>query len=379
MFGMGLNIVAKSDLTTGNRKYASYVCHSGELTFVFTAAYSKRLDQEGSAEPHPDFDHDRLNAFVAKHGLAVRAVGIRVGDARKAWEAFTSPSNGGVGVLPPQTLTDKATGTVTTMCEVQLYADTVLRFMSGDFAGPALPNYEPVPVVVENSCGLQRIDHIVSNVPHLFTAVDYLMNATGFHEFSEFTAEDVGTVDSGLNSMVLANNNEMVLLPVNEPTFGTKRKSQIQNFLEHNDGAGVQHLALKTDDIFATMDELKKRGALGGFDFMPAPGPDYYAKVPDRIGHDVLTKQQLADLQRLGLLADKDMQGVLLQVFTKPVGDRPTIFCEIIQRIGCDVDAETKKKVEQKGGCGGFGKGNFTELFKSIEDFEKQQEAAVHK
>lgn len=377
MFGMGLNIVEKSDLTTGNRKYASYVVNSGELTFVFTAAYSKNLDNEGSSEPHPDFDADRHNAFVAQHGLAVRAVGIRVGDATEAYAKFTA--NGGEGVLEPRILTDRASGKVTVMCEVKLFNNTVLRFMSGDYAGYCLPNYESVPVTVQNSCGLQRIDHIVSNVPHLFTAVDYLMAATGFHEFSEFTAEDVGTVDSGLNSMVLANNSEMVLLPVNEPTFGTKRKSQIQNFLEHNDGAGVQHIALKTDDIFATMEELKKRTAIGGFDFMPAPGPAYYAKVPSRIGEDVLTKKQLDDLQRLGLLADKDQQGVLLQVFTKPVGDRPTIFCEIIQRIGCDIDEETKQKVEQKGGCGGFGKGNFSELFKSIEDFEKQQEVQVKK
>ncbi len=271
-----------------------------------------------------------------------------------AYETFVA--NGGIGVLEPQTLTDRATQTVSVMAEVKLFNDTVIRFISGNFAGPALPNYEPVPVVVQNSCGLVRIDHIVSNVPHLFTAVDYLQGATGFHEYSEFTAEDVGTVDSGLNSMVLANNSEFVLLPVNEPTFGTKRKSQIQNFLEHNDGAGVQHIALKTDDIFATMSELRRRSAIGGFEFMPAPGPEYYKRIPSRLGEDALSAEQIAQLERLGLLADRDEAGVLLQVFTKPVGDRPTIFCEIIQRIGCDQDPVTKAKIEQVGGCGGFGK-----------------------
>jgi 4-hydroxyphenylpyruvate dioxygenase len=227
--------------------------------------------------------------------------------------------------------------------------------MSGEYDGPALPNYEPIKVAKSLSMGLERIDHVVSNVPNLFEAVDYFMNATGFHEFSEFTAEDVGTVDSGLNSMVLASNNEFILMPVNEPTFGTPRKSQIQNFLEHNSGAGVQHIAVKTDDIFRTMREMKSRSACGGFDFMPAPSHDYYLRVPERIGADTLSAAQLAELEELGLLADKDDQGVLLQVFTQPITDRPTIFLEIIQRLGCDVDEKGQKK-EQSAGCGGFGK-----------------------
>jgi 4-hydroxyphenylpyruvate dioxygenase len=161
-----------------------------------------------------------------------------------------------------------------------------------------------------------------------------------------------------------------VLLPVNEPTHGTKRKSQIQTYLENNNGSGVQHIALKTDDIFKTMREMKQRSMIGGFEFMPQPSDAYYEKVPGRIGADTLTAEQLKELKALGLLADRDDQGVLLQVFTKPLGDRPTIFCEIIQRIGCDKDEKGHKK-EQAAGCGGFGKGNFSELFKSIEKFEE--------
>lgn len=253
-----------------------------------------------------------------------------------------------------------------------MFGDVVIRWQSGSFTGDFLPNYEPTPSP-PITYGLQRIDHAVSNVPNLFEGVDYLMNATGMHEFSEFTAADVGTVDSGLNSMVCASNNEFVLLPVNEPTFGTKRKSQIQTYLEHNNGAGLQHIALKTDDIFATMRELKKRSLCGGFEFMPAPGKSYYEKVPSRIGADVLTPSELEELESLGLLADKDDQGVLLQVFTKPLGDRPTVFIEVIQRIGCDRTPSGDKK-EQAAGCGGFGKGNFSELFKSIEEFEKTLE-----
>lgn len=121
------------------------------------------------------------------------------------------------------------------------------------------------------------------------------------------------------------------------------------------------------------MREMKSRSLIGGFDFMPAPGKQYYNKVPERIGENILTAEQLAELESLGLLADRDDQGVLLQVFTRPLGDRPTVFIEIIQRIGCDRDMRGEIK-EQAAGCGGFGKGNFTELFKSIEEFEKTLE-----
>lgn len=314
------------------------------------------------------------------HGVAVRAIGIRVGCAKDAWEKCLA--NHGIGVLPPTELVDEATGKKMTISEVKMHgaqSDVVLRWMSGDFDGPFIPNYETVAVTKSNSVGLTRIDHIVSNVPKLFEAVDYICGMTGFHEFGEFTAEDVGTVDSGLNSMVLANNNEYVLMPVNEPTFGTPRKSQIQTYLEQNQGCGIQHIAVKTEDIFTTMREMKKRGECGGFDFMPAPNHEYYLRVPERIGKDVLTPAQLVELEELGLLADKDDQGVLLQVFTQPVFDRTTVFLEIIQRLGCDVDPKTGAKKEQTAGCGGFGKGNFSELFRSLENYEKQQEEACAK
>lgn len=305
--------------------------------------------------------------------MAVRAIGMSCADARVAYE--TCVANGGIGVCAPVELVDRHTGEVCVISEIKLVGDTVLRWISGNFSGPFIPNYEPVknpPVTY----GLTRIDHIVCNVPKLFEAVDYIMGATGFHEFSEFIASEIGTKESGLNSMVLANNSEFILMPVNEPTFGTVRKSQIQTFLECNNGAGVQHIAVLTQDIFATMRELRQRSFVGGFEFMPAPGPEYYARVPERIGENTLTPEQFKEVETLGLLADRDDQGVLLQVFTKPLGDRNTIFVEIIQRIGCDVDEQGKPQ-EQSAGCGGFGKGNFSELFRSIEEFEKEQEAAV--
>jgi 4-hydroxyphenylpyruvate dioxygenase len=172
-------------------------------------------------------------------------------------------------------------------------------------------------------------------------------------------------------AQVLANNNQRVLLPVNEPTFGTRRKSQIQTYLEQNCGSGVQHIALKTNDIIATMKEMKSRSHIGGLEFMPAPDAGYYSRIPNRIGEGILSPELMQQIQELGLLVDKDDQGTLIQVFTKPLGDRPTAFIEVIQRVGCDIDPVTKAKVEQAPGCGGFGKGNFSELFKSIEEFEK--------
>ncbi|KAL0305343.1 UNVERIFIED_CONTAM: 4-hydroxyphenylpyruvate dioxygenase [Sesamum calycinum] len=275
-WGLGMPLVAKSDLSTGNSAHASYLLRSGQLNFVFTAPYSPSISTPSSA--------------------------------------------------PSQFL---------------LLRPPLFYF----FPRPRgfLPGFEPVDNEMsyqELDYGIRRLDHAVGNVPELGPVVNYLKEFTGFHEFAEFTAEDVGTAESGLNSVVLANNNENVLFPLNEPVYGTKRKSQIQTYLEHNEGPGVQHLALN----------LKSRAG------------------------DVLTDEQIEECEKLGILVDRDDQGTLLQIFTKPVGDRPTIFIEIIQRIGCMLKDE-EGKLYQKGGCGGFGKGNFSELFKSIEEYEKMLEA----
>ena len=303
--------------------------------------------------------------FTKNHGMAARALAVSVADAKEAYEISTA--NGAEGVQPPVELVDDKTGTTAVLSEVKLYGDVVLRYVSGNYTGPGLPNYE-VMEGPDVSIGIERLDHCVGNVPELLSAVEYICGFTGFHEFAEFTAEDVGTVDSGLNSMVLANNSEMVLLPINEPTFGTKRKSQIQTYLEQNGGPGLQHMALKTSDIFRTLGEMRKRSFLGGFEFMPTPSKGYYEKLPTRIGDD-LTAEQYKKIEELGLLVDKDDQGILLQIFTKPLGDRPTVFIEIIERVGCMENLDGR--LTQAAGCGGFGKGNFTELFKSIEEYEK--------
>ncbi|KAG1663692.1 hypothetical protein FOA52_013260 [Chlamydomonas sp. UWO 241] len=441
--GLGMTLVGKSDLSTGNSQYASYVLRSNDLVFTFTAPYSRTawVHSPPSVTPFPAFDQAAAHDFVSRHGLAVRAVGLEVEDADAAFKA--SVEGGAIPVMEPIVLND-VYGTAT-VAEVLMYGDVVMRFISGDYTGPFLPNYEVVDAP-KITYGIVRLDHAVGNVPCLADTVNYITGFTGFHEFAEFTTEDVGTIDSGLNSKVLACNNEMVLMPINEPTHGTPRKSQIQTFLEQNEGPGLQHLALKTNNIFRTVREMQARSDYGGFGFMPRPSVKYYKELPNKIG-DALTADQYKEVEELGILADRDDQGVLLQIFTKPLGDRPTVFIEIIERVGCmkalaagdscltkrgarhkvlpeaagiapgtklparqgvDVDfapddggaaagasgaaasasstsavklpeegewapggAVDSVVVEQAAGCGGFGKGNFSELFKRIEDYER--------
>ncbi|XP_022727518.1 4-hydroxyphenylpyruvate dioxygenase-like [Durio zibethinus] len=379
-WGLGMRLLAKSDLSTGNLTHASYLLRSGDLNFLFTAPYSPSIAHSQNLSPQstasiPTFDHGACCSFASSHGLAVRAIAVEVEDAEIAFT--TSVSHGALPSSPPILLGNDAA-----LSEVKLYGDVVLRYISYNKNTDShhhdfffLPGFEKIEddLSYPLDYGIRRLDHAVGNVPELGPAVSYVKSFTGFHEFAEFTAEDVGTSESGLNSVVLANNDEMVLLPMNEPVFGTKRKSQIQTYLEHNEGAGVQHLALVSEDIFKTLREMRKRSLVGGFEFMPSPPPTYYKNLKNRAG-DVLSDEQIKECEQLGILVDRDDQGTLLQIFTKPVGDRPTIFIEIIQRVGCMVQDEQGKQY-QKGGCGGFGKGNFSELFKSIEEYEKTLEA----
>lgn len=379
LWGMGFRLTAKSNATTGNNVYSSYVLESGDVKFVFTSALNTPLEPVNGA-PHPGYTQEKGRKFFEDHGMAVRAIGLLVDDVREAYKQCIA--NGGESVLEPTEVKDADRTSL--IAEVVWADDVVLRFVD-DGCTPFLPGYESVDAP-PNSYGLRRVDHVVTNVPDLLKMINHKVTMTGWHEFGEFTAEDVGTVDSGLNSMILANNSEMVLLPINEPTLGTKRKSQIQTYLEQNNGSGVQHIAIKCDNIFETLTELRNRSHLGGFDFMPRPSDNYYRNLYKKVG-DTLTPEQYKKVEELGILVDKDEEGTLLQIFTRPVGDRMTLFIEIIQRVGCtekdhsDGRHTTLKTIEprQMGGCGGFGKGNFTELFKSIEDYEKLVEEQAAK
>ena len=349
--------------------------------------------QMTAPNPLPGYDINAAHEFYSKHGLAVRAVGVEVADAKLAYEAAVK--NGAVGVCEPTIIQnfneEKDVGMEgeCQMAEVSLYGDVVLRFVSFDKnsgsssvtgtanqPSPILPHLSPYPSYksTKPTYGLARLDHTVGNVPNLFETQQYIQQFTGYHPFAEFTTEDIGTVDSGLNSVVLASDNEAVLLPLNEPTEG-KRKSQIQTYLEQNEGPGLQHIAIKTNNIFDTISKMRHAEEnYGGFELMVRPSNQYYEELPSRLG-DKLSSDEYKRLEELGILADADDEGVLLQIFTKPLSDRPTLFLEIIQRIGCvlddDEDITRKGKIKERPGCGGFGQGNFRELFKAIENHEK--------
>jgi len=368
---LGLDTVARSIVGTGNTRFSSHILQSGDVRFIFTAPTSS-ADAVDCRFPTVSLSPSAMQSYIGAHGLAVFAVGVRVADARAAFEIAVQ--HGARPHSEPRSTAD-APDFVSSEVLLHAHGDAVLRFVSGldgiAGGGCVLPGYESVSNSASGDpgrYGFTRMDHIVSNVPKLLEAVEYVMQATGFHEFAEFTAEDVGTALSGLNSMVLASNNELVLMPFNEPTSGGKRRSQIQTFLDQHGGPGVQHIALKTDNIFETVARMRDsfdHGA-GGFELMERPRAQYYKQLRERLGEDSISEAHARDCERLGILADRDDQGVLLQIFTKPVGDRATFFLEIIQRIGCDEGGT----VEQKGGCGGFGKGNFHELFRAIEEFE---------
>mmetsp|Transcript_3274 Transcript_3274/g.7383 ORF Transcript_3274/g.7383 Transcript_3274/m.7383 type:complete len:495 (+) Transcript_3274:29-1513(+) len=401
---LGMSVTGTTGQATGNDKCVSYGLQSGSnFRLLLTAPYSMARasnadddDEEYDAPlPMPEFSVEGAHAFFQKHGLAARAIGVEVVDARAAFEA--SVARGATPVLEPSFLPtcpaqlregNNANDDGCYIAEIELYGDVVLRYVSypggksGDsgeasssspgMTQPFLPHLAPVETsTLREGYGIYRIDHAVGNVHDLQEAYSRILAFTGFHEFAEFTSEDVGTVDSGLNSVVLASDSEEVLLPLNEPTNG-RRKSQIQTYLEQNEGPGLQHLALKTKDIFATVRKMRQsQNDLFGFELMKRPSDGYYRELPDRLG-DQLTPEQYEELEELGILADSDEEGILLQLFTKPVGDRPTFFFEIIQRIGCVVsyDKTTEFTIERPG-CGGFGQGNFRELFKSIEEHEK--------
>ena len=374
---LGMDLVARSDPPAERSGFTSLCVCSGEVRFVLSAPQVHELPTSPDAlQSQFGFDPQLALAFMETHGgLAVRAVAIEVSDVDGAFGACVS--GGGRGVLEPRGLID-LDGTIRgAMAEVALYGDTVLRLVSLDegWDGDFLPGYSPVRTRGRSSSagayGVERIDHIVGNVRRLLPTVRHLKAMTGYHEFAEFTSEDVGTIDSGLNSMVLASNDERVLLPVNEPTYGTRRRSQIETYLVHHRGEGVQHIALFCTDIFETVAAVRAAAGRGGFSLMDPPSAEYYDELPARIG-DALPAEDLERARELGLLVDRDDQGVLIQVFTRPLGDRPTLFLELIQRVGCMVEGEAGEgEAVQAGGCGGFGKGNFKELFKSVEQFER--------
>jgi 4-hydroxyphenylpyruvate dioxygenase len=323
----GFQSLAYSGPETGVRDRASYAIRQNKLTFVLTTPL--KID-------NPIADH------VAKHGDGVKVIALKVKDATSAWKETTKRS--GKSYLEPKTLKDDHGKVV--MSGIHTYGDTVHLFIEReDYTGPFMPGYEKwEPGFETTSTGLQYVDHCVGNVGwnQMNPWVKFYEDVMGFRNILTFDDKDISTEYSALMSKVMSNGNGFVKFPINEPAEG-KKKSQVEEYLDFYNGEGVQHVAIATKNIVETVEELQRRGLA----FLNIPST-YYDELPARVG-DI--DEDLEPLKRLGILVDRDNEGYLLQIFTKPVEDRPTLFFEIIQRKGAK----------------SFGKGNFKALFEALE------------
>ena len=324
----GFQPLAYSGPETGNRDRASYAVRQHKLTLVLTTAL--RSDNEIA-------DH------VYKHGDGVKTLALRVDNATKAWEETTS--RGARSFMKPTKSQDESGEVITS--GIHTYGDTVHFFIERkNYNGVFLPGFKAWnnPHFKMADTGLQYVDHCVGNVGwnQMNIWVKFYEDVMGFRNILTFDDNDISTEYSALMSKVMSNGNGFVKFPINEPAEG-KKKSQVEEYLEFYDGEGVQHVAMATNNIIETVTALRSRGV----EFLQVPG-SYYDEVLDRVGK---IDEDLRPLKELGILVDRDDEGYLLQIFTKPVEDRPTLFFEIIQRKGAK----------------SFGKGNFKALFEAIE------------
>lgn len=324
---LGFQELAYAGLETGLKDRTSYVLQQGKIRLVLTTPLTR--DSE-------------IAQHVREHGDGVKVIALWVQDAYKAYEETVK--RGAVPYLNPMESKD-ADGTVR-MSGIHTYGDTVHLFIQrSGYRGLFLPgyvkwetDYRPAPV------GLKYIDHMVGNVGlgEMNVWSKFYAEVMGFYNMITFDDKDISTDYTALMSKVMTNGNGYIKFPINEPAPG-KKKSQVQEYLDFYYGPGCQHIAVATDDIVFTISEMKKRG----IEFLYVPG-SYYDTVKDRVG---IIEEDLEALKKLGIMVDRDEEGYLLQIFTKPIEDRPTLFFEIIQRKGAK----------------SFGKGNFQALFESIE------------
>lgn len=328
----GFQSYAYAGLETGLKDRVSYVLKQDKIRLVLTTALT-------SDSP--------IGEHVKKHGDGVKVVALWVEDARSAYEETIK--RGARSFQEP--IVEKDEHGETVRAGIYTYGETVHMFVERkNYNGIFLPgfqawesDYNPSPV------GLKFIDHMVGNVGwgEMDTWVKWYEDVMGFVNFLSFDDKQIHTEYSALMSKVMSNGNGRIKFPINEPAEGKKR-SQIEEYLDFYEGPGVQHIAVATDDIISTVSQLRARG----IEFLPPPPQAYYDEIPARLGeHMNIMKEDIKELQKLSILVDADEEGYLLQIFTKPVEDRPTLFFEIIQRMGAK----------------GFGAGNFKALFESIE------------
>ena len=326
---MGFNLTGYSGLETGNREKASYLLEQGKIRFVLS---SPLTDDSFLAEHHK------------KHGDGVRDIAMEVEDAAKSY--YETTNRGAKGVLEPTEMKDE--NGVIIKSSIQTYGDTIHSFIErknykGSFM-PGFMNAESKGAKNIKDTGLKSVDHIVGNV-ELGTMNDWVKfyaHTMGFNQLISFDDKDISTDYTALMSKVMQNGSGKIKFPINEPAKG-KKKSQIEEYLDFYKSAGAQHIAMSTGNILETVTELQNRG----LEFLTVP-TTYYRELEGRIGK---IDENISDLEKLGILVDRDEDGYLLQIFSKPIEDRPTVFFEIIQRKGAR----------------SFGKGNFKALFEAIE------------
>jgi 4-hydroxyphenylpyruvate dioxygenase len=325
----GFQSLAYAGLETGIKDRTSYVLVQDKIRLVLTT-------------PMPNANNKELFQHIEKHGDGVKVVALWVEDATKAWEETTK--RGAVSYMKPTKESDNNGEVIRS--GIHTYGDTVHVFVERkNYNGIFLPKFEKWESIHNpTNVGLRYIDHMVGNVGwnEMNVWSSFYNNTMGFANLITFDDKDISTQFTALMSKVMTNGNGRVKFPINEPAEGLK-KSQIEEYLDFYNGPGIQHIAVATNNILETVKEMTARGV----EFLYVPG-SYYDTVLDRVGE---IDENLAELKDLGILVDRDDEGYLLQIFTKPVSDRPTLFFEIIQRKGAQ----------------SFGKGNFKALFESIE------------
>ena len=323
---LGFSPIAYMGLETGSRDRVSWVVRQGDVTLVFTGAL------------HAD---SPIAQHVHAHGDGVHDVALRVPDAEEAYRVAIE--RGATSVAEPEVLEDESGKLV--RAAIATYGETIHSLVSRqDYSGAFFPGFQPVDVPPAKDCGIKSIDHVVGNVElgKMNEWVTFYERIMGFTELRHFSDEEISTEYSALMSKVVWDGVGKIKLPINEPAEG-KKKSQIEEYLEYYGSPGVQHIAMTTEDIVATVETMRANG----IEFIRVPG-SYYEDAKERVPQ---IADQIEGLQRNGILVDKDEDGYLLQIFSKNVQDRPTVFYEVIERHGAK----------------GFGAGNFKALFEAIE------------